>query len=510
VRPRVLVADDDADMRHYLGRLLVHAYEVEEAPDGQAALAAARERPPDLLLTDVMMPGLDGFGLLRALRADPATRTMPVVLLSARAGEESRVEGLAAGADDYLVKPFSARELLARVGAHLEMTRVRREAARRESELLAEARRAQEQAVAILESITDGFVALDREWRFTYVNAQAERINGIRREDQIGKSQWELFPATRGTLLESEWRRAVAEQVPVEFEFYYQPWDSWFQNKAYPTRDGGLSVFYHDITARKRSEKALREAHDELEWRVRERTEELSRANERLARQIVKRHKVEEARTDLLRRLVNAQEEERRRIARELHDDFTQRLAVLAIDAGAIEHLPGAPPDVGGRARRMHEQLVALSESVHSLSRQLHPSILDDLGLLDAVRSECLSLEQRDGVTVKYHARDIPTDLPRGVALCVYRVAQEALRNIARHARSPRAAVRLVATRQVLVLRVRDWGVGFEPAARGRSGLGLESMRERARLIRARLAVHSRPGEGAQVTLRVPLQRSQA
>jgi PAS domain S-box-containing protein len=508
-RPRVLVADDNGDMRQYLGRLLSASYEVEEVADGPAALAAARSRAPDLVLADVTMPGLDGFGLLSALRADPGTKAVPVVLLSARAGEESRVEGLAAGADDYLVKPFGARELLARVGAHLEMARVRREAARRESELRAEARRAQEQAAAILESITDGFVALDSEWRFTHVNAEAERINGIRREDQIGKSQWELFPATRGTLLESELRRAVAEQAAVQFEFYYEPWDAWFQNKAYPTKDGGLSVFYHDITARKRSEEALLKTHTELERRVRERTRQLSRANARLERQVAGRKKVEEARTDLLHRLVGAQEEERRRIARELHDDLTQRLAVLAIDAGTLEQMPNCPQDVKERARDMHGQLVALSESVHSLSRQLHPAILDDLGLVDALRSECLSLKQRDGLTVKYYTRDVPADLPRGVALCVYRVAQEALRNVARHARSPRASVRLVTDGGELVLRVRDKGVGFEMAAPGRSGLGLESMRERARLIRARLTVRSRPGEGTQVTVRVPLHRSQ-
>jgi PAS domain S-box-containing protein len=509
VRPRVLVADDNGDMRQYLGRLLAPFYEVEEVTDGGAALAAARRLPPDLVLADVMMPELDGFGLLRELRADPRTKTVPVVMLSARAGDESRVEGLAAGADDYLVKPFSARELLARVGTHLEMARVRREAARRESELLAEARRAQEQAAAILESITDGFVALDGAWRFTHVNAEAERINGIRREDQIGKSQWELFPATLGTVLEFEWRRAVTEQVPVQFEFYYEPWDAWFQNKAYPTKDGGLSVFYHDITARKRSEEALRKAHDELEQRVEERTRELARANTRLAQQVTKRQKVEVARTELLRRLVHAQEEEHRRIARELHDDLTQRLAVLAIDAGALEHLPACPPDVAQRARAMHEQLVALSESVHSLSRQLHPSIVDDLGLVDALRSECSNLEQRDGITVKFEAREVPTDLPRRVALCVYRVAQEALRNITRHARSSQASVRLVARERELVLSVRDRGVGFDVSARHRSGLGLESMRERARLIRARLTIRSRPGGGTQITVRVPLQRSQ-
>src|SRR5262249_51069257 len=272
---------------------------------------------------------------------------------------------------------------------------------------------------------------------------------------------------------------------------------------------GGLSIFYHDITARKRSEAALRKAHDELEQHVTERTQELARANDRLAQQVARRRKVEAGRTELLRRLVHAQEEGHRRIARELHDDLTQRLAVLAIDAGTLEQLPGCPPDIGQRTRAMREQLAALSESVHSLSRQLHPSIVDDLGLVDALRSECQSVEQRDGIAVKYCARDVPTDLPRGVALCVYRVAQEALRNVVRHARSSRASVRLVADERELVLSVRDWGAGFEVAARRKSGLGLESMRERARLIRARLTIRSRPGEGTRIVVRVPLHRSQ-
>ena len=126
-RPMVLVADDNADMRKYVVRLLDVHYRTESVSDGQAALAAARERVPDLILTDVMMPGLDGFGLLQALRADPRMSGVPVIMLSARAGEESRIEGLHEGANDYLVKPFSARELLARVAAQLQMTRIRRE-----------------------------------------------------------------------------------------------------------------------------------------------------------------------------------------------------------------------------------------------------------------------------------------------------------------------------------------------------------------------------------------------
>ena len=122
---RVLVADDNADMRDYIVRLLSQQWDVEAVPDGEAALAAALRDRPDVIVTDIMMPNLDGFGLLRALRTEERTRSIPVILLSARAGEEARVEGLRAGADDYLVKPFAARELIARVQAQVFRARVR-------------------------------------------------------------------------------------------------------------------------------------------------------------------------------------------------------------------------------------------------------------------------------------------------------------------------------------------------------------------------------------------------
>jgi PAS domain S-box-containing protein len=127
-RATVLLADDNADMRDYVSRLLAPVYEVRTAADGAAALAALREHRPDLLLSDVMMPALDGFALISEVRADPALADLPIILLSARAGEEASIEGLDAGADDYLIKPFSARELLARVRANLETAQLRREA----------------------------------------------------------------------------------------------------------------------------------------------------------------------------------------------------------------------------------------------------------------------------------------------------------------------------------------------------------------------------------------------
>jgi len=126
-RERILVVDDNADMRAYVSRLLRERWDVEATNDGQAALESIRRNPPDLVLTDVMMPGLDGFGLLRALRSDASTRGLPVVMLSARAGEEATSDGLKAGADDYLVKPFTARELFVRITARLASVKAARE-----------------------------------------------------------------------------------------------------------------------------------------------------------------------------------------------------------------------------------------------------------------------------------------------------------------------------------------------------------------------------------------------
>jgi len=138
-RDLIVVADDNADMRQYLRHLLSGRYEVHATADGAEALEIARRIRPALVLADVMMPQLDGFGLLRAIREDAAIASLPIILLSARAGEESRVEGLHAGADDYLVKPFTARELLARVEAHLKLANLRRDTAEREERLRMEA-----------------------------------------------------------------------------------------------------------------------------------------------------------------------------------------------------------------------------------------------------------------------------------------------------------------------------------------------------------------------------------
>ncbi|NUP14271.1 MAG: response regulator, partial [Polyangiaceae bacterium] len=173
-RPRIVVADDNLDMRNYLVRMLGNDYEIEAVADGQQALEATRRKLPDLVVTDVMMPVMDGFELLAALRADARTRTLPIVLLSARAGEEARVGGIEAGADDYLVKPFSARELLARVRTQLALAQLRR-GAERAKRLDAE----RTWLNAALDRLPFALVLLDpTSGRPTYANRAADAMAG--------------------------------------------------------------------------------------------------------------------------------------------------------------------------------------------------------------------------------------------------------------------------------------------------------------------------------------------
>ena len=290
-RALILIADDNADMRQYLGRLIHERYDVMTFPDGAQALEAARSRRPALILTDVMMPMLDGFGLLRAIRSDPALASTPVLLVSARAGEESRVEGLQAGADDYLVKPFTSKELLARIEAHLTLSTLRREAGEREERLRNEAQREREklhaseaqlretsrlytelqQRNAMIRRLVDANIVGVLVWgaggRISDANEEFLRLIGYSRSDLTSQClRWQdLTPPEWLERDEAIWLpqlRATGTVPPFEKEYLRKDGTRVpvLIGLAGVGSDGHEGVaFVLDLTDRKRSADALRE-----------------------------------------------------------------------------------------------------------------------------------------------------------------------------------------------------------------------------------------------------------
>lgn len=209
----------------------------------------------------------------------------------------------------------------------------------------------------------------------------------------------------------------------------------------------------------------------------------------------------------LASRLISSQEEEMRQLARDLHDDLTQRLAVLAIDAGMLEKkCAGSPPEVHQKLADIKKKLIKISEDVHNLSRQLHPSIIDDLGLIHAIEAECYTFTKTTGIAVSFSPESIPVPVPKDAALCIYRVIQECLRNVAKHAKAEEALISLIGKPAGLYLTVRDPGIGFDMnEVRNKAGLGFTGMRERVRLIHGSMMVHSEPEKGTTVEVFVPL-----
>ncbi len=266
---RVLVVDDNSDMRGYVWRLLGATCEVDTAPNGRAALEAIRRCKPDLVLSDVMMPELDGLGLLRELRSDPELRDVPVILLSARAGEDARVEGLNAGADDYLTKPFAARELIARVKANLEMARMRREATRELRESEARFRNMADNAPVMM-WMTDAAGAL------TYLNRGWCEFTGQTLEAALGYGAWDALHADDLVPSQKIFFDANAAREAFRIEYRLRRADGvyrWALSAAAPRRgpDGeflGYIGSVIDITERKEAEQILQQANELLEARV--------------------------------------------------------------------------------------------------------------------------------------------------------------------------------------------------------------------------------------------------
>jgi signal transduction histidine kinase/two-component SAPR family response regulator len=256
---RVLLADDNADMREYVRRLLTPYFEFDAVADGEAALEHARRQPPDLILSDVMMPKLDGFGLLEAIREDRRTASIPVILLSARAGEEATIEGLDAGADDYLVKPFSARELLARVDAQIHMARFR-------SKATSALRTSEERFRALVTASSDVVYRMNADW------TEMRHLEGrdfIADTHEASRTWLEKYihPDDRAPVMAAI-HQAIRARSTFELEHRVMRVDGsigWTFSRALPIFDesGEIVEWFGtatDVTERKELEHSLREA----------------------------------------------------------------------------------------------------------------------------------------------------------------------------------------------------------------------------------------------------------
>jgi len=257
------------------------------------------------------------------------------------------------------------------------------------------------------------------------------------------------------------------------------------------------------VYQRRRTELLLKEGNERLEQRVEERTADLAASRQALERN-------EEQLHTLTGRILTAQEEERRRIARDLHDDVNQRLALLMLDLQAVERKIGPwAADAQDGVRTVLKGLEVLSDDVRYMAYRFHPSILDDLGLKAALQRLLDDFSSRTGVKALFVHQPLDHALDKTVATALYRVVQECLSNIARHAKATRVEVEVTVEEEGVAVMVRDDGTGFDRTAidRAQSGLGLLNMRERLLAVRGCCEVESIPGKGTTVSMRVPLLR---
>jgi PAS domain S-box-containing protein len=222
---------------------------------------------------------------------------------------------------------------------------------------------------------------------------------------------------------------------------------------------------------------------------------------------ITTRKQAEEIAHNLSGRLIQAQEEEQMRLARDLHDDLSQSLALLSVELEMFgQTRPAESGQISGRMQEFSAQVKRLSAEVHQLSHELHPAKLEQLGLVAAVRGFCKEFALAHEMAIEFADRSVPRAVPQDTALCLYRIAQEALHNVVKHSGGTAARVELAMEGGELWLAIADDGVGFDPKTmRADGSLGLVSMDERARFVHGLLSVESEPGKGTRVEVRVPI-----
>ncbi len=336
----------------------------------------------------------------------------------------------------------------------------------------------------VLNHTPDAIIRFDRDLRCEYVNERAEKETGFQGKTVVGKTLGELGIYQPTVDIVTRAVRSVFETgQPTVAELTHPSAGgvtSWEMRYIPELGENGavrsVLAVGRDFTDRKQFEQVAQVRAEEIQA--------------------------------LAASLMTAQEEERRRVSRELHDQICQQLGSLAIEIGEFAKQP-LPQETQSRLKAFQDRVVATSEESRHIAYHLHPSVLDDLGVVASLRSLCQAFSNEIKIAVELSTVDLPSSVPRELASCLYRVAQESLQNVAKHASAKHIWFALTSRNKALTLSIADDGVGFDlEAMRGRGGLGLVSMKERARLVKAKLSIRSQLGHGTRIALEVPLPPS--
>jgi PAS domain S-box-containing protein len=317
---------------------------------------------------------------------------------------------------------------------------------------------------------------LDRDMRYLQVSDRWCVDFSLESSQMLGRSHYEIFPDLPERWKEIHRRGLAGETLRAEEDRWgresgtnWSRWEirPWLNVNGTP---GGILIFSEDITHRKQAEEAL---------------------------------------LGMSRKLIEAQEQERSRIGRELHDDIGQRLALVAVELQQLHENSVILPDVRGRMREFQKQISEIADDIQSLSHELHSAKLQYLGIAAAMRSFCKEFGEQHKVEIDFNAHDLPSPLSPDISLCLFRVLQEALHNSAKHSGVKHFEVRLWGTSEEIHLSVKDSGAGFDrKAAKESRGLGLISMEERLKLVNGTLSIDSQPKRGTTIHARVPFSLS--
>jgi PAS domain S-box-containing protein len=472
---RILVVDDNLEILRLFSEMLrVHGYEVWEASTGRRGLQMTCQMHPDLLLLDVVMPDLNGIEVCRQVKADPLLADVFVVLVSGQATSPAEmVRGLEAGADDYIAKPVDPAEFLARIRT---IVRLR--------DTTAELRASERHYRSLVDILPEGVGMIDLEGRFAAVNPQAVAMLGFAHGekllmksvvDLIQPKDQERFKVNMASALktgimrnaEYTMIRKAGQPIAVELSAAVST-----DAKGRPL---GLVMVARDVTKHKRAEEDLR---------------------------------------NVSRRIIEAQEAERQRVARELHDGVNQVLASAKMRLCKVEEIVSAlNPAAREILARCHRMVVEALEENRRIAHNLRPSDLDELGLSAACQNFCKELRSRTNLRVTYSATRLRQRLAAMVELNLFRIVQEAVNNVEKHAHAKNVQVRIFHKGDLLMLQIQDDGRGFdskEPkAGKGKwRGNGLSNMQQRAMSFGGACEVKSVPKKGTVVTVRVPFEKA--